>query len=118
MLYKWARKPLDFEPGTKYQYSNTNYVIAGMIVEKVSGKDVFAFLRERVFTPLQMTSVLDINMGKLTDSDPVGYRRYALGPLRVAPKEGAGWLTAAGELAMTASDLARWDIAMIEQKML
>ena len=31
----WAKKPLDFEPGTKWQYSNTNYVIAGMIVEKV-----------------------------------------------------------------------------------
>jgi len=34
----WARKPLDFEPGTKWQYSNTNYVIAGVIIEKVSGK--------------------------------------------------------------------------------
>src|SRR5580704_14417785 len=34
----WAKKPLDFEPGTKWQYSNTNYVIAGMIVEKVSGE--------------------------------------------------------------------------------
>src|SRR6185312_7767126 len=32
----WAKKPLDFEPGTKWQYSNTNYVIAGVIVEKVA----------------------------------------------------------------------------------
>jgi CubicO group peptidase (beta-lactamase class C family) len=38
IMDRWARKPLDFEPGTKWQYSNTNYVIAGAIVEKVSGQ--------------------------------------------------------------------------------
>src|SRR5213593_3220103 len=38
ILDTWARKPLDFEPGTKWQYSNTNYVIAGVIVEKAAGK--------------------------------------------------------------------------------
>ena len=118
ILDQWARKPLDFEPGTKYQYSNTNYVIAGLIVQKVSGKDLFSYLREHVFTPLGMSSVADINLGKLTDSDPTGYYRFALGPLHPAPKEGAGWLTAAGELAMTASDLAKWDIAMMDQKLL
>ena len=41
---------------------------------------------------------------KLGDSDAAGYMRYALGPLRMPPKEGRGWLFAAGELAMTASD--------------
>ena len=44
ILDGWARKPLDFEPGTKYQYSNTNYVIAGEIVRQASGKDLVAFL--------------------------------------------------------------------------
>ena len=38
ILDMWARKPLDFDPGTKWQYSNTNFVIAGVIVEKASGK--------------------------------------------------------------------------------
>jgi len=118
ILDGWARKPLDFAPGTKYQYSNTNYVIAGSIVQKVSGQELFAFLRERVFAPLGMKSVADINLGRLGDSDPTGYMRYALGPLHPAPKEGAGWLTAAGELAMTAEDLAKWDIAMMDQKVL
>ena len=37
ILDMWAKKPLDFDPGTKWQYSNTNYVIAGVIVEKVAG---------------------------------------------------------------------------------
>jgi D-alanyl-D-alanine carboxypeptidase len=116
ILDRWARKPLDFDPGTKWQYSNTNYVIAGVIVEKAAGKPLLEFLREKVFAPLGMRSVANIDQEKLTESDPIGYLRYALGPLRLAPKEGRGWLFAAGELAMTAQDLARWDISIIDQK--
>ena len=118
ILDDWARKPLDFEPGTKWQYSNTNYVIAGLIVEKASGQPLLQFLQQKVFAPLDMKSVADIDEAKLGDTDPIGYLRYALGPLRVAPKEGFGWLFAAGELAMTAEDLAKWDISIINQKLL
>ncbi len=114
----WARKPLDFQPGTKWQYSNTNYVIAGAIVEKVSGQPLFQFLGQRVFTPLGMKSVADTNLNKLPPTDPTGYFRYALGPLHPAPKEGRGWMFAAGELAMTAEDLAKWDISMINESVL
>ena len=49
-----SRKPLEFEPGTKWQYSNTNFVIAGLIVEKVAGKPLFDFLQERVFKKLNL----------------------------------------------------------------
>ena len=118
ILDLWARKPLDFDPGTKWQYSNTNYVIAGVIIEKVSGKPLLQFLQEKIFAPLGMTSVANTDQKKLGDTDPVGYMRYALGPLRVAPKEGAGWLFAAGELAMTAEDLAKWNISIMDQKLL
>jgi D-alanyl-D-alanine carboxypeptidase len=118
ILDRWARIPLDFDPGTQWQYSNTNYVIAGVIFEKAAGMPVLRFLSERVFTPLHMSSVLNIDEGKLTELDPTGYLRYALGPPRPAPKEGKGWLFAAGELAMTASDLARWDISLMDQKLL
>jgi len=114
----WARKPLDFPPGSKWQYSNTNFVIAGVIIEKVSGMPLMRFLQTRVFKPLGMTSATSIDEGGLGETDPVGYMRYALGPLRVAPKEGKGWLFAAGELAMTAQDLARWDISIIDRKLL
>jgi D-alanyl-D-alanine carboxypeptidase len=114
----WARKPLDFDPGTKWQYSNTNYVIAGVIVEKASGMPLLQFLRENIFIPLGMKSVANIDQETLAITDPIGYMRYALGPLRPAPKEGKGWLFAAGELAMTAEDLARWDISLINQTLL
>lgn len=118
ILDTWARKPLDFDPGTKWQYSNTNYVIAGVIIEKVARMPLLRFLQEKVFTPLGMTSVSDTDQAKLGDTDPSGYLRYALGPLRPAPKEGKGWLFAAGELAMPAADLAKWDISIMDQKLL
>src|ERR1700679_3128611 len=80
-----GRKPLHFDPGTEWQYSNTNYVIAGVIVEKASGMPLLQFLREKVFTPLGMKSVANIDQDNLAITDPVGYMRYALGPLRPAP---------------------------------
>jgi CubicO group peptidase (beta-lactamase class C family) len=118
ILDQWARKPLDFDPGTKWQYSNTNFVIAGLIVEKVSGMPLPTFLQQKIFQPLSMTSVLNTDQERLGDTDPTGYLRYALGPPRPAPKEGKGWLFAAGELSMTAEDLAKWDISIMDQKLL
>ena len=118
IMNRWAKIPLDFEPGTKWQYSNTNYVIAGVIVEKAAGMPMWQFLQENIFKPLDMKSAYDIDKTKLTESDATGYVRYALGPLHVAPKEGPGWLFAAGEIAMTAEDLAKWDVSIINQKIL
>ncbi len=118
ILDLWARKPLDFDPGTEWQYSNTNFVIAGLIVEKASGEPLLQFLSEHIFTPLGMKSVMNIDQNRLTETDATGYLRYAIGPLRPAPKEGKGWLFAAGELAMPAEDLAKWDISMINQTVL
>ena len=118
IMAMWAKKPLDYEPGTKWQYSNTGFVIAGAIVEKVSGTSLFTFLQERVFKPLGMKSVWDSDQKKLTEADAVGYSRNALGPLRPSIKEGQGWMYAAGELAMTAEDLARWDLSVMSHSLL
>ena len=118
ILDTWGRKPLDFEPGTKWQYSNTNYVIAGVIVEKISGEPLLQFLQQKIFAPLNMKSVADTDKTKLGDTDPTGYLRYALGPPRPAPREGSGWLFAAGELAMPVEDLAKWDISIINQNLM
>jgi CubicO group peptidase (beta-lactamase class C family) len=114
----WAKKPLDFEPGTEWQYSNTNYVIAGRIIEVVSGENYWDFLTERIFRPLGMASVWNSDQKNLTSPDATAYYRHALGPLRIAPNEGIGWMFAAGELAMTPHDLALWDESLIAQSIL
>src|ERR1700683_2014852 len=118
ILTRWARKPLDFDPGTKWQYSNTNYVIAGVIVEKASGTPLLQFLSSHIFGPLGMQSVVNIDQDHLADTDPTCYMRYAVGPRPPRPREGKGWLFAAGELAMPVSDLAKWDVAMMNQRLL
>ncbi len=118
ILDVWAKKPLDFEPGTQWQYSNTNFVIAGRIVETITGHPLMDFLTARIFRPLGMQSVWNSDETKLTMADATAYYRNALGPLRVAPKEGRGWMFAAGELAMTAHDLALWDESLIAQSIL
>ena len=62
IMDQWAKKPLNFDPGTRWQYSNTNYVIAGQIFEKVAGQPLVAFLREKIFQPLGMSTP-----GEITD---------------------------------------------------
>jgi len=118
ILDRWGKKPLDFEPGTQWQYSNTNYVIAGLIVEKMAGQKLMDFLQEHIFHPLAMRSAWDSDQTQLTQADATPYIRYALASLRQAPKEGAGWMFAVGELAMTAHDLALWDESLIARNLL
>ncbi len=114
---KWAKKPLDFDPGTRWQYSNTGYVVAGMIAERVSGEPLLVYLRQKIFAPLGMTSVNDQDDTN-TPAFPAGYHRYALGPVRIAQPSASGWLYAAGELSMTAEDLAKWDIARMNRALI
>jgi D-alanyl-D-alanine carboxypeptidase len=118
ILDVWGKKPLDFEPGTQWQYSNTNYVIAGRIVEIVSGRPLIDQLQARIFRPLKMTGVFNSDASRLPANDPTGYYQHALGPLRPAPQEGQGWMFAAGELAMPASDLALWNISLMYRTLL
>jgi D-alanyl-D-alanine carboxypeptidase len=113
----WARKPLDFAPGSRWQYSNTNYTLAGMVVEKASGMPFFQFVRSRILVPAGLTSAMDFDVSPRA-ANTTGYVRYGLGPLRPAPDAGPGWMWAAGELAMTAKDLATWDINLIRHGLL
>lgn len=113
---RWAKKPLDFQPGEQWQYSNTGYVVAGMIAEKVSGERLMAYLKRRIFDPLGMSSVRDQDDTNSV-AFPSGYGRYALGPVRKVTPPGRGWLYAAGELSMTAEDLAKWDIARLDRSL-
>lgn len=118
ILDERAHKPLNFDPGTKWEISDTNYVIAGMIVEKASGMPLYRFLREKLFGPLGMESAIDINSEKLGPADPTGYMRYALGPPRPVQPEGQGWNFGGEHLAMTAQDMGKWAISVINQELL
>lgn len=113
ILDRWARKPLDFEPGAQWQYSNTGYVVAGRIAEKLGGQPILQLMRERLLAPLGIRAV---------DQDDAvgpgyaqGYQRFALGPVRLEPPAARGWLYAAGDLAMTAGDLAKWNVARLSR---
>jgi len=118
IMNKWAKKPLDFEPGTQWQYSNTGFTIAAAIAEKAGGAPFFEQLQTRILTPLHMTHAIDYNAFQLPPSGPVGYERYAFGPPRQAPRDAAGWSFGSGELAMPPHDLALWDISLINQSLL
>ena len=118
IINTWGKKPLNFDPGTKWQYSNTNYTIAGAIIEKITGHPLIDFLRTRILEPLGMKSPIDVDRQPWSKDDATGYTRFALGPPRVAQPEGTGWIFAAGELAMTPSDMARWDISLIKGSVL
>ncbi len=114
----WAKKPLDFQPGDDWQYSNTGYVIAGRIVEMVSGQPLFAFLKAHIFAPLHMDGAVDNDAHRITAPDAAGYTRAALGPVRPVIPEGSGWMYGAGELAMPARDVAKWDLSIIDKSLL
>lgn len=116
ILDRWAKKPLDFAPGTRWEYSNTNYVLAGEIIEKVSGQSLMSLLRDHIFQPLGMSSAGDCSERR--PGDATAYTRYGLGPPRPTQREASGWYFAAGELCMTPSDLARWDIAFLNHRIL
>lgn len=117
IVHEWATKPLDFDPGTQYQYSNTNYNIVGLIVQKVAGEPFWTFLKSRVLDPVGLAHAIDLDT-QHDQLEPTGYFRHALGPLRPALTEAPGWYFADGELAMPVGDLLRWDISMIDRSLL
>jgi CubicO group peptidase (beta-lactamase class C family) len=118
ILADWAKRGLDFKPGEDWQYSNTGYVAAGRIIEKVTGRSLFEVLNDLVLKPVGIADAVYIDQVGLQAPDPAGYERHALGPPRAAPVEGAGWLSAAGGLALTAEDLAKWDLSLLNRSLL
>lgn len=116
ILRRWAGQPPEFTPGTDFRYSNTGYVAAGLIVEKVGGAPLMELLRRRLFAPLGIDAVdMDDAAGP---GFPAPAKRYALGPVRAETPAARGWLYAAGGLAMSAGDLARWNLARLRRSLL
>ncbi|HEY3927036.1 MAG TPA: serine hydrolase [Candidatus Koribacter sp.] len=99
--------PLDFEPGTKWDYSNTNFILLGYIVEKVSGMSFTDFLQQNVLAKLGMT-----NSGMDTRDPILEHRVYGYTP---GPKgiQNAGYIDmsvphGAGAMYSTTGDLLKW----------
>src|SRR5438067_10038619 len=104
IIAEYATRPLDFEPGSRWSYSNTNFLILGRVIEKVSGESFGTFLQRRIFTPVRMTHTrYDPPAGDSTMAS--GYTSFALGPPMPATPEGAGWAGSAGAIWSTPTDL-------------
>ena len=104
-----ATLPLDFAPGAEWKYSNTGYILLGAIVRKVSGSFYGDVLRDRVFTPLGMTTARVISEADIVPHRAAGYR-LERGELRnqqwVSPAMNT---TADGSLYLSLQDLIAWD---------
>jgi len=115
---RFRDKPLDFEPGSKFSYSNSGYVLLGYLIEKISGQSYDKFLQENIFTPLAMKdSGYDSNSAVIT--------RRAAG---YAPGGSSGLVNAgfvnmtipggAGGLYSTTEDLLKWERGLFGGKVL
>jgi CubicO group peptidase (beta-lactamase class C family) len=69
LVAKLAKLPLRFEPGTKYFYSNSNYHLLALIIEKASGQSFGDFLEQNIFKPLAMTSTAHHSNDKPSSTD-------------------------------------------------
>ena len=116
LIAQYASGKLDFEPGTRWSYSNTGYIIAGRMVERAAGVPIRQLFEERLFKPAGLTHTSYAPAD--TPALATGYTSFALGNPERAAREPEGWLYTAGGLYSTAADLARWDLALIEGKVL
>jgi D-alanyl-D-alanine carboxypeptidase len=117
MLKQYAGGPLDFEPRSRYSYSNTGYILLGGVVEKVTGEKFGDYLQHRILTPLKMNHSRFGGPQGLANG-ATGYNAFALGSPEPAQPEASGWIEAAGGLWSTPSDLLRWDLALVSGQVL
>src|ERR1700722_19964858 len=96
VIAEYAKRPLDFDPGTRSSYSSTNYSILGRVVEKVSGKSYQDFVQERIFTPLEMTHSGFEPYPAGTPEAAQGYRSFTVVDPEPALREGMNWMYSAG----------------------
>ncbi|HZS08833.1 MAG TPA: serine hydrolase domain-containing protein [Blastocatellia bacterium] len=109
--------PMEFAPGEKWNYNNTGYFLLGMIIEKVSGKEYGAFLSERIFQPLGMTSTRVNDLTEVIKNRAQGYT-WNNGRLRNGEYLSPTQPFSAGALVSTVLDLAKWDAALYTEKLL
>lgn len=103
--------PLAYEPGARWAYSNSDYVVLGAIVERVTGKPYAVALRERLLLPLGLAETAFDEPLEIVERRARGYVRGDSGLLN-APYIDASTVYAAGMLRSTAGDLLRWAEAL------
>ncbi|MFO0635514.1 MAG: serine hydrolase domain-containing protein [Nannocystaceae bacterium] len=117
LLQRYAGAPLDFEPGTRFSYSNTGYILLGRVVERVTAVPLGVWMQEHLFAPVDMTQT-SLDPPASTPGLAQGHGRFALGEPEPVPREAAGWVHAAGGIYATAADLLRWDLAIADRSLL
>lgn len=116
IIRRYATRPLDFAPRSRYSYSNTGYLILGKVVEQVSGQPFPMFLSTRIFEPLRL---MNTAYGTARSADvATGYTSFGLAPQIPAEPEAAGWAGAAGAIWSTPTDLLTWDLSLLDNRLL
>ncbi|GAC1654445.1 MAG: serine hydrolase domain-containing protein [Vulcanimicrobiaceae bacterium] len=109
---------LHFAPGTHWEYSNTNYFLLGMILERVSGMAYADFLRTRFLEPLHLHSTFYTGPDRKQDGDRAAgsaWNGAAFSPLELPAMDAA---FSAGGLSSTVDDLTAWDAALLDGRVL
>jgi len=103
------RSPPDFAPGTGFHYSNTNTVLLGMILEKVSGQRIQDLYARKLYSPLHLRNTIWPTSGQMPSPYASGYTRQTLDNTRAnATNRNPSWAFTAGELISTMADLRTW----------
>src|SRR5262249_45743881 len=116
-VQKYCSGDLRFEPGTKFEYSNSGYFLLGALLEQVSGVSYEQLLKERIFTPLGMNDSGYAHPETLLPHRAAGYERSAKG-LQNARFYDMSVPFAAGALYSTGGDLYLWDQALYTERLL
>jgi CubicO group peptidase (beta-lactamase class C family) len=109
-------KDLEFQPGDKFTYSNSGYIVLGKIIERAAGESYETFLKENIFEPLEMSDSGYDHNGTLIKNRAAGYNRMLI-LLNNAPYIDMTWPHAAGALYSTVDDLGKWDAALSAGKL-
>ncbi|GAB3900171.1 hypothetical protein GCM10028803_22560 [Larkinella knui] len=114
---QFSDKPLDFEPGTKFSYSNSGYFLLGVLIEKLTGKPYATVLQESILTPAQLKDTGYDMPGPILPKRAAAYEKKGGGYVN-APYLDMTIPYAAGSLYSTVEDLYRWDQVLYTDKML
>ncbi|HEX8430353.1 MAG TPA: serine hydrolase domain-containing protein, partial [Longimicrobium sp.] len=110
VLARAANEPLEFAPGAKWSYSNTGYLVLGLLIEKVSGRSYGDFLASRIFRPAGMTATHVCETDPPVGRRAAGYEARDTGAV-VAPPTSMRAVFASGALCSTVGDIAAWNHA-------